>query len=573
MLQKSLLKKNSHSKFVWLFFFLAISSTVLTTGCSKDQEDRQVLATVDDSEITVSDFEQDYVEYLIKTGRNDTRDQRYRFLNEMIDNLVLADEAIGQNYLSNPVYQDAIWYQKRKSLADLYFVDQMNERLEAPSDDEIRKAYAKSKRKVYVRHLFSKDKDKLNRYYQELEQGEDFVDVANEFYETKEYDSTAGYLGPITYFGIDENFAETAFSLNEGEFSEPIRTSFGYHIVYVEKVIRQAMLIESEYKVRKQGIENKLKQRRQALQANSYIRNLMGSLDVQMNREVLVNVMEEIQNLPSVKNIEQEKQADVEAATWNDRRLEELTLEVANESVLGTYVLLGERHEFTVQDYLYWLPYLPLNESRNRTGASVGRAMRNEVLMQLSEAKGYEEDERLENLVRKRGNEVLSELYQQKLIQEALQDTTEMEISDDFRRKVVRSRSFNLETSYWKVPATSREEAELIRREIAAGAPPQSFPNYQFFEDVTLSPSESDYAVIDEVRMGTPLVTKANLNHWAVINVKNRAFVETTPEDSTDRDLDRMYRVYTYLNKKVDSLRSETEITINRELFDEIYDL
>ncbi|WP_428236701.1 peptidylprolyl isomerase [Gracilimonas sp.] len=552
---------------------MAISSTVLTTGCSKDQEDRQVLATVDDSEITVSDFEQDYVEYLIRTGRNDTRDQRYRFLNEMIDNLVLADESIGQNYLSNPVYQDAIWYQKRKSLADLYFVDQMNERLEAPSDDEIRKAYAKSKRKVYVRHLFSKDKDKLNRYYQELEQGEDFVDVANDFYETQEYDSTAGYLGPITYFGIDENFAETAFSLNEGEFSEPIRTSFGYHIVYVEKVIRQAMLIESEYQVRKQGIENKLKQRRQALQANSYIRNLMGSLDVQMNREVLVNVMEEIQNLPSVKNIEQEKQADVEAATWNDRRLEELTLEVANESVLGTYVLLGERHEFTVQDYLYWLPYLPLNESRNRTGASVGRAMRNEVLMQLSEAKGYEEDERLENLVRKRGNEVLSQLYQQKLIQEALQDTTEMEISDEFRRKVIRSRSFNLETSYWKVPATSREEAELIRREIAAGAPPQSFPNYQFFEDVTLSPSESDYAVIDEVRMGTPLVTKANLNQWAVINVKNRAFVETTPEDSTDRDLDRMYRVYTYLNKKVDSLRSETEITINRELFDKIYDL
>ncbi|MCP9292980.1 peptidylprolyl isomerase [Gracilimonas sediminicola] len=552
---------------------MAISSTVLTTGCSKDQEDRQVLATVDDSEITVSDFEQDYVEYLIKTGRNDTRDQRYRFLNEMIDNLVLADEAIGQNYLSNPVYQDAIWYQKRKSLADLYFVDQMNERLEAPSDDEIRKAYAKSKRKVYVRHLFSKDKDKLNRYYQELEQGEDFVDVANEFYETQEYDSTAGYLGPITYFGIDENFAETAFSLNEGEFSKPIRTSFGYHIVYVEKVIRQAMLIESEYQVRKQGIENKLKQRRQALQANSYIRNLMGSLDVQMNREVLVNVMEEIQNLPSVKNIEQEKQADVEAATWNDRRLEELKLEVANESVLGTYVLMGERHEFTVQDYLYWLPYLPLNESRNRTGASVGRAMRNEVLMQLSQAKGYEEDERLENLVRKRGNEVLSDLYQQKLIQEALQDTTEMEISDEFKRKVVRSRSFNLETSYWKVPATSREEAELIRREIAAGAPPQSFPNYQFFEDITLSPSESDYAVIDEVRMGTPLVTKANLNQWAVINVKNRAFVETTPEDSTDRDLDRMYRVYTYLNKKVDSLRSETEITINRELFDEIYDL
>lgn len=531
------------------------------------------MATVDDSEITVYDFEQEYVEYLIRTGRNDTRDQRYRFLNEMIDNLVLADEAIEQNYLSSQIYQDAIWYQKRKSLADLYFADQMNERLEAPSDEEIRKAYAKSKRRVYVRQLFSKDTDKLNKYYQKLEQGEDFIDVANEFYNTQEYDSTAGYLGPITYFGIDENFAETAFSLNEGEYSKPIRTSFGYHIVYVEKVIRQAMLIESEYQVRKQGIENKLKQRRQALQANSYIRDLMGNLDVQMNRDVLVSVMEEIQNLPSVQNITQENQADVEAATWNDRRVEELMLEVDNQSVLGTYVLLGERYEFTVQDYLYWLPYLPLNESKNRTGASVGRAMRNEVLMQLSQEKGYEQDERLQNLVRKRGNEVLSELYQQKLIQEALQDTTELEISDEFKRKVVRSRSFVLETTYWKVPATSRDEAELIRGEITSGAPPQSFPNYQFFKDVTLSPSESDYSVIDEVRMATPVVTKANPDQWAVINVMNRAFVETTPDDSTDRDLERMYRVYTYLNQKIDSIRSESKITINGLLFDEIYEL
>jgi len=31
--------------------------------------------------------------------------------------------------------------------------------------------------------------------------------------------------------------------------------------------------------------------------------------------------------------------------------------------------------------------------------------------------------------------------------------------------------------------------------------------------------------------------------------------------------------VYRYLDQKIDSIRSESEITINRELFDEIYDL
>lgn len=572
MLYKSLLKQNSHPNFAWLLFLGIICSSVLFAGCSQEGDDQQVLAKINDAEITVSDFEQEYVEYLIKTGRNDTRQERYRYLNEMIDNLALADAAMEKGYLSNQVYRDAVWYQKRKSLTDLYFVDQMNDRLEAPTDDEVRKAYAKSKRKVYVRHLFSKDEKELYKYYRKLEEGKDFVDVANEFYETQEYDSTAGYLGPITYFGIDENFAETAFSLNEGEYSKPIRTNFGYHIVYVELVILPAMLIESEYQVRKQGIENKLKQRNQALLANSYIRDLMGDLDVQMNREVLISVMEEIQNLPSVNNIEQENQGDVEAATWNDSKLEELSLEVDKQSVLGTYVLLEERQEFTVEDYLNWLPYLPLHESKNRTGASVGRALRNEVFMQLAQANSYEDDERLEKLVRKRGKEVLSELYQQKLIQEALHDSSEIVIPEEFKRKVVRSRAYNLVTTYWKIPATSQEEAELIRREVAGGAPPQSFPNYKFFEDVVLSPSESDYSLIDEVRMGMPLVTKTNQNQWALLNVVNRKFVETTA-DSVDKDLEKMYRVFSYLDQKIDSIRSESSVTIYRELFDEIYDL
>ena len=101
----------------------------------------------------------------------------------------------------------------------------------------------------------------------------------------------------------------------------------------------------------------------------------------------------------------------------------------------------------------------------------------------------------------------------------------------------------------------------------------QSFPDYQLFEEVTLTPAEADYSVIDAATMQTPLVVKDNLNQFAVIEVLDRNFVETTPDGYTDRNLERMYRIYTYLTQKVDSLRSESNITINSELFDEIYDL
>ncbi|MAL16228.1 MAG: hypothetical protein CL670_11385 [Balneola sp.] len=573
MFQPSLLKKNSHLHFKWLFFFCVIGSSLFLANCSQEKESEQVIATVNDSEITVSDFEQKYVGYLIKTGRNDIKNERYRYLSELIDNLAVADAAIQKNYLGNQTYQDAIWYQKRKSLADIYFVDQMNERIENPSEEDVRLAFAKSKRKVYVRHLFSKDEDKLYRYYNRLEAGENFVDLANEFYGTAEYDSTAGYLGPISYYGIDDNFAETAFSINEGGYSEPIRTSFGYHIIYVEKVLFEAMLTESEYQIRKEGIQNKVKQRNQALEANAYIRDLMSKVNIEMNREPLVSLMEEIRNLPSIQEIDREQEdGDMEGATWNDGKLDELALEVDEQSVLGTYVLLGERIDFTIEDYLNWLPYLPLNESRNRTGASVGRALRNEVLMRLAKEEGYENDDRVNKKVKDRGMEVLSDLYQQELIQIALQDTSETEIPENFRNQVIRNRSYNIETSYWKIPATSLEEAKVIRRDILSGTPPQTFPNYTSIEQASLSPIDADYRLVSKATVGSPVTASSETQGWVVLNVNDKEFIQISVDDP-GKEVEKMYRVLNFLDTKIDSMRSASDVVIDTTLFDEIYEL
>ena len=42
------------------------------------------------------------------------------------------------------------------------------------------------------------------------------------FIKQKTYDSLAGYIGPISYFGVDDAFAEAAYSTNLNEFSKPI---------------------------------------------------------------------------------------------------------------------------------------------------------------------------------------------------------------------------------------------------------------------------------------------------------------------------------------------------------------
>ena len=96
--------------------------------------------------------------------------------------------------------------------------------------------------------------------------------------------------------------------------------------------------------------------------------------------------------------------------------------------------------DFTFGDYLKWLPYLSFEESKVRTGASVGRAMRNEVLYQLADKDGYASDKRVVKRVKDRGYEILSDLYQFELTREALADTHTVEVPDDFRNRFLRDR-------------------------------------------------------------------------------------------------------------------------------------
>ncbi len=75
-------------------------------------------------------------------------------------------------------------------------------------------------------------KTTIDNVYQQLKEGADFEKLAREFSSDKKTAKKGGYLG---FFGIGEYeaaFEDTAFSLEkDGDFSEPIQTSIGWHII------------------------------------------------------------------------------------------------------------------------------------------------------------------------------------------------------------------------------------------------------------------------------------------------------------------------------------------------------
>jgi peptidyl-prolyl cis-trans isomerase SurA len=78
--------------------------------------------------------------------------------------------------------------------------------------------------------------DKLNGFKKECEDGASFATKAVLYTQDLASSSNGGYYKMNRKTPFVKEFKDVAFSLAEGEISAPFETSFGYHIIYVEKI-------------------------------------------------------------------------------------------------------------------------------------------------------------------------------------------------------------------------------------------------------------------------------------------------------------------------------------------------
>jgi peptidyl-prolyl cis-trans isomerase C len=122
---------------------------------------------------------------------------------------------------------------------------------DALTDEAMHKVYDEAvkqigeEKEVHARHILfrapagdekaSKEaEDKVKAVIARLKKGEDFAKVAGEVTEDPSGKANGGDLG---YFSKDQmvpEFSESAFKLENGQISDPVKTQFGWHVIKVE---------------------------------------------------------------------------------------------------------------------------------------------------------------------------------------------------------------------------------------------------------------------------------------------------------------------------------------------------
>jgi peptidyl-prolyl cis-trans isomerase D len=99
--------------------------------------------------------------------------------------------------------------------------------------DAVTQDLPRTKDEVWARHILVETNEEALEVLSLLEEGEDFDSLAARFSTDESNREQGGNLGWFDENMMVPEFSEAAFSLAEGEVSEPIQTTFGFHIIQV----------------------------------------------------------------------------------------------------------------------------------------------------------------------------------------------------------------------------------------------------------------------------------------------------------------------------------------------------
>lgn len=215
-----------------------IAAALLAAGPALSQSD-PVVAKVNGMEIRESDLtmaEED-------VGQNPQTQQltgdakRDYLVSYVADVMLVAKAAEGKKVGDQKEFKSRLAFIRNKLLMETLL---QQEGKAALTDAAMKKVYDDAvkqmgaEQEVRARHILVPTEDEAKAVLAEIKKGTDFAELAKQ----KSKDpGAAAEGGDLGYFGKEQmvpEFAETAFKMDKGQVSDPVKTQFGWHIIKVE---------------------------------------------------------------------------------------------------------------------------------------------------------------------------------------------------------------------------------------------------------------------------------------------------------------------------------------------------
>ncbi|QDZ77427.1 peptidylprolyl isomerase [Bacillus cereus] len=272
-------------------FIGAVSSSFLLLAACGNSED---IATSKSGNITQEDFSKDLKDtagkaILQQTMLNKILLDKYKVSDEEANKkLKEIKKQMGDNFKTyltqmNVKNEDAL---KEKLKPQIAFEKAIKSSI---TEKEIKDYY---KPKLKASHILVKDEKTATDIKNKLNNGEDFATLAKQYSEDPGSKDTGGELPEFGPGEMDAEFEKAAYKLEVGQVSDPIHSSFGYHIIKLTEKKELKPFDQEKAAIRK-NLETKRSQDQQWQQ--KFFKDLIKQADIQVKDKDLKDTFKEFE--------------------------------------------------------------------------------------------------------------------------------------------------------------------------------------------------------------------------------------------------------------------------------------
>lgn len=226
------------------FTIFLLTALLIFTSCKQKDISKLILAEFKGGRITVEDFEKSMLETKfnddIEKAYQSSFDDRRSYLRDMVYRELIYDLADKSGIDTiKTVKEEFTKKLYSQAIVNGFVIDSISSKIY--SYDEIKKTYEQKKIKYFPKHILidiSKHKEapakaKIDSVFQKLKNGEKFEDLAKKYSDDVKTGVNGGELGWVFCYEMVKEFEDQVLKMKDGEYSEPFKSQYGYHILYL----------------------------------------------------------------------------------------------------------------------------------------------------------------------------------------------------------------------------------------------------------------------------------------------------------------------------------------------------
>jgi peptidyl-prolyl cis-trans isomerase C len=216
---------------------LLIASLLIATALPLSAKEEAKPKTISVNGVTISQpMFQFLAQERLKPGQKVTDEDHQKLLNEVINIVLLSQDALKKKLEQDKVHAASLEMQRLSYLANAALQEQLKQ---TKIDDTQAKAlykerFATPKQEYKARHILLKDEKAANDVIAELKKGGDFAELAKK-HSTGPSGPKGGDLGWFTPARMVKPFSDAVVDMKKGSYTEkPVQTQFGWHVILLE---------------------------------------------------------------------------------------------------------------------------------------------------------------------------------------------------------------------------------------------------------------------------------------------------------------------------------------------------